>query len=132
MRWLSCIPVLLAFLVVHLASCSFTVGQSPSQEHHPAALAAHAQHGPAPDTPGGECEHHQHGDTADEVCVTVTTPRPDPLPAAGVAPLPAALIAPAPPVPSCTAGPAGSGDGGTPAEPRAGRHLLIAVNVART
>lgn len=129
-RWLIGFPVLFVFLAVQLASCASALGQGPSHEHQPAVHAADGAQDHTPSAPNDQCGHEQHDEPAGEMCVAV--PRQSYPVAAGFAALLGVLAVQPPAILGARTGPPGLLTGGTPGEPRAGRQLLISVNVART
>lgn len=130
LRWLIGFPVLLAFLALHLASCTFTADQGHDHPDQPAVAATDGDHGPSPSAPGGECDHQQHDDPGDATCLVI--PRQSNPLTVGIFALPAALtVAPLETADAKTASPGPLGKG-APSEPCAGRDLLISLNVART
>ncbi|MFN2495108.1 MAG: hypothetical protein ABR608_04260 [Pseudonocardiaceae bacterium] len=130
LRCLISFPLLLAFLALHLAFCSFAVDQSQPYGHQLAAHAMEGDHGQSPEAPGGDCDHQQHDGATGEVCLAV--PRPSHPLAAGIYALPAVLTVPPLEVAHVRTAPPGPRAGSVSGEPLAGRHLLISVGVART
>ncbi|MGQ0773766.1 MAG: hypothetical protein ACT4NY_05010 [Pseudonocardiales bacterium] len=129
LRWLIGFPVLLAFLAVHLVSCSLGADQGQSHPHQSAATTTDGDHGLSPSAPSDDCDHQRHDDPASETCLAV--PRQSHPQAAGVFALPAVLAVQPPAIVDPQVGSLSPRSQGAPGEPRAGRDLLISVGVAR-
>ena len=129
LRCLLGLPVLVAFVVMHLMLCSFAVGEAQPHEHQSVAQVSDG-HSPVSDAADEDCGHHQSHDFAGTVCWVAA--RPLSLLIADLAALPAVLAVQPVGAIQTWVGPPGPHNGTAGDQLRAGRNLLISVGIART